>query len=174
MDYNIIRRHIWNDAAKAGLALGLVSSAYLLIMRALGNTGETPVFPALMASFVLWAGKFAGCIYLMLFFMKKFAADNQVSDQRILQKFGYATALLSAIIYAGVSFADIVYISPELVQEQMQAMMQNYSALLDSNSANMMEKMMHEMPKITFFSNLIYCFAYGSVLSSIISRMIRQ
>ena len=35
-----------------------------------------------------------------------------------------------------------------------------------------MDKMMGKMPQITFFSNLIYCFIFGTILSLILSRNI--
>ena len=44
--------------------------------------------------------------------------------------------------------------------------------MLDSNSMAMLEKMEDAYPQIAFFSNLIYCFLYGTVLSAILSRNI--
>ena len=51
-------------------------------------------------------------------------------------------------------------------------MMQMYSSMMDSNSMAMLEKMEDSYPQILFFSNLIYCFIYGTVLSAILSRSI--
>ena len=42
--------------------------------------------------------------------------------------------------------------------------------MLDSNSLAMLEKMEGSYPQISFFSNLIYCFLFGTVLSAILSR----
>ena len=50
--------------------------------------------------------------------------------------------------------------------------MQMYSSMLDSNSMAMLEKMEDSFPQISFFSNLIYCFLFGLVLSAILSRNI--
>ena len=44
--------------------------------------------------------------------------------------------------------------------------------MLDSNSLAELDGMMDKLPQLTFFSNLIYCFIYGSLLSAILSRNI--
>ena len=87
-------------------------------------------------------------------------------------RFGMATSLLSAIVYAAFSFANISFICPDIFAAQMDQIMQAYSSLLDSNTMSQMEKMIGNMPQITFFTNLIYCFLYGMILSFILSRNI--
>ena len=55
---------------------------------------------------------------------------------------------------------------------QFDQVMQMYSGMLDSNSLTMMENMRASYPQIAFFSQLIYCFLYGTLLSFILSRYI--
>ena len=43
---------------------------------------------------------------------------------------------------------------------------------MDSNTINALDKVEAIMPQMIFFSNLIYCFLYGTVLSAILSRNI--
>ena len=50
--------------------------------------------------------------------------------------------------------------------------MQSAAPMLDSNSLKEIDKMSENLPQLTFFSNLIYCFVYGSLLSVILSRYI--
>jgi hypothetical protein len=164
------RKNLWNSAAKAGLALGLVSSAYLFINQWTAEIG-VPVLTGLL-SFVLWAAKFGGCIWLMMFFMKKFVAENQDAVNSDTFRFGVVTALLSAVVYAAFSFANTAYFSADMIAENMDTVMQAYSQFMDSNTMGQMEKMMAKMPQITFFSNLIYCFIFGTILSLILSRNI--
>ena len=165
-----IRKNLWNSAAKAGMVLGLVSSAYLFINQWVTSMG-VPVLAGLL-SFVLWAVKFGGCIWLMMFFMKKFAAENNAADNSTTFRFGVATALLSALVYAAFSFANMAYFSTDLIAENMDAVMQAYSQFMDSNTMSQMEKTMTKLPQITFFGNLIYCFIFGTILSAILSRNI--
>lgn len=101
----------------------------------------------------------------MLQFVKKYPA----ADNRNTRNLGICSALLSAVIVAAVSLANTLLISPEQMQQAMDVAMSQYSNLLDSNSMAAMESMMGNFPAISFFSVLIYCFLYGTVLSMILS-----
>ena len=169
MEQNIIRKDMWETAAKAGLALGMVSSAYMFLTQFIaGETG----FMITILSFVLWIAKFGGCIWLMAFFMKKFVAEHPEVDNKATFNLGMATALLSALIYSAAAFANIAFISGDAMVEQMDLMMQQMAPMMDSNSMSLMETYMEKLPQITFFSNLLYCFVFGTVLSYIMSRNI--
>ena len=169
MEQNIIRKDMWETAAKAGLVLGMISSAYMFLTQFMaGATG----FLMTILSFVLWAAKFGGCIWLMSFFMKKFAAEHPEVDNKATFNLGMTTALLSALIYSAAAFANIAFISGDAMVEQMNQMMQQMGSMMDSNSKSLMETYMEILPQITFFSNLLYCFVFGTVLSYILSRNI--
>lgn len=160
---------MWETAAKAGLVLGMISSAYMFLTQFMaGATG----FLMTILSFVLWAAKFGGCIWLMSFFMKKFAAEHPEVDNKATFNLGMATAFLSALIYSAAAFANIAFISGDAMVEQMNQMMQQMGSMMDSNSKSLMETYMEILPQITFFSNLLYCFVFGTVLSYILSRNI--
>ena len=75
MEHNQLRKNLWNGAAKAGLALGGVSSVYLFASQFMTAAGMSGFLSGLF-SLLLWAAKFGGCIWLMKFFMKKFASEN--------------------------------------------------------------------------------------------------
>ena len=171
MEQNQIQRNMWNGAAKAGLALGIVSSAYLFISQFMG-VAKMPVFLNMLLGLVIWAAKFGGCIWLMTFFMKKFASENREADNAMTFRFGMITAFLSALVYAAVSFANVAFISADMFTEQMNTVMQQMAPMMDSNTMAEMDKTMENLPQITFFSNLIYCFIFGTVLSAILSRNI--
>lgn len=162
---------MWNGAAKAGLALGAVSAAYLFISQFMG-TIEIPSFLNVILTMILWAAKFGGCIWLMMFFMKQFAATSDKVTNSMTRRFGTLTAFLSALVYAAVSFANVAFLSADVFTEQMDTVMQQMAPMLDSNSAAQMEKTMQNLPQMIFFSSLIYCFIYGTLLSAIISRYV--
>lgn len=171
MEENTIRRNIWNEAGKAGLIFGLISSAYMFITQALG-TIEMGAFLTSVLTFLLWAVKFGGCIWLMMLVMKKFVQKYPEATNQDTFRLGMFTALLSALIYAAISFANMAFISADTYAQQMEAVMQTYAQMMDSNTMAMMDKWVGRMPQITFFSNLIYCTLYGIVLSAILSRNI--
>lgn len=162
---------IWNAACKAGLAFGAISSVYMFATQFL-SAGEFPAFAMMAVSSVLWIAKFVGCIWLMMFFMKAFAAENPETDNSGTFKLGMAMAFLSALVYSAFSFANVAFINPDLFTEQMDMMMQQMAPMLDSNTAAEIDRTMQNLPQITFFSNLIYCFIYGTILSFALSRSI--
>ena len=171
MENDTIRRSMWTKAGMTGLELGLISSVYLFATMLMEKAGMN-AFLSSAITFVLWAAKFAGCIWLIMKAMKSFAAEHSGADNKDTFRLGMATAFLSALVFAAVSFANVAYISAETFNQQIEAMMQQMAPMMDSNSMNMMDRMLQNMPQITFFSNLIYCFLYGTVLSAIVSRNI--
>ena len=164
-------KDMWESAGYAGLALGLVSAAYMVTNSYLGTSGLSVGLIALIQT-PLWITKFVGCILLMKFFMKKFSAAHPDSTSKDVRRMGVATALLSAFLYAAIQFAFIAYIQADLYAEQYEVILQQYSSGMDLNTMNMMKKFVDMLPQISFFSSLLYCFAYGSILASILSRNI--
>ena len=171
MEQNVIQKNMWNTAGKAGLFLGLASTAFLFISQSLGQI-ELPSFVNSILSFVLWSAKFVGCIWIMKFFMKGFVSENESASNADTFRLGMMMAILSALVYSAFAFANVAFISPELFEGQMDAVMQQMAPMMDSNTQSIMEKYMENLPQITFISNLIYCFLYGMILSFILSRNI--
>ena len=171
MEQNVIQKNMWNTAGKAGLFLGLASTAFLFISQSLGQI-ELPSFVNSIISFVLWSAKFVGCIWIMKFFMKGFVSENESASNSDTFRLGMMMAILSALVYSAFAFANVAFISPELFEGQMDAVMQQMAPMMDSNTQSIMEKYMENLPQITFISNLIYCFLYGMILSFILSRNI--
>ena len=170
MDKNLSRGILWNKAAAAGLALGAVSSAYMFITQYLSSLGTSLWISG--TNLILWSIKLIGCVWLMMFFMKKLCREYSQATNADTFKFGMLTALLSSLICSAIYLADVLFITPDLFSAQMDKMMQMYSSMMDSNSMAMLERMEDSYPQILFFSNLIYCFIYGTVLSAILSRSI--
>ena len=167
-----LKKNMWNAAGTAGLALGAVSSAYLFAGQALSGGLDQAVFWQQIVAFALWSAKFVGCIWLMKIFMTKFAKDNEGIDNKTVFRMGALTALLSALMFSGISLANMLYISAEYYDTVYQTLAQQMSATLDSNSLSMLERVIDNMPQIIFFYNLSYCFLFGTALSAILSRNI--
>ena len=171
MEQKALRKTLWEEAGKAGLVLGAVSSVYLFLTQILGNI-EIPEILTMLATTILWAAKFGGCIWLMMYFMKKFVRLNPSVCNSTTYKFGMAASVLSALVYAAASFANTAFFSADMINENMNLLMEQMAPMMDSNSMNQMNEMMAKLPQITFFSNLFYCIIYGSCLSFILSRNI--
>ncbi len=173
MNEEITKRELLNRASVAGLALGAVSSAYLFITQSLTQLFSSAVAMTAV-TMILWMAKFAGCILLMRFFMRRLAAGAEGVGRRHTFKLGMYSALFSALIFAAVNLANVLYVNPEALEQSFAFIQQQYSSRLDSNSLAAIEDMKGNMPGIVFFSNFIYCFLYGTVLASILSRSIPE
>ena len=171
MEQKALRKTLWEEAGKAGLALGAVSSAYLFMTQFIGNI-EMPAVVTMLVNTVLWAAKFGGCIWLMMYFMKKFCKQHPSVGNGTTYRLGLAISVLSALVYAAASFANTAFISADMINEQYIALMEQLAPVMDSNSMAQMSEVMENLPQLTFVSNLIYCTIFGCVLSFILSRNI--
>ena len=171
MEQNATQRNMWNAAGKAGLILGLTSTAFMYASQLISQSELNAIISSI-ANGIIWLAKFIGCIYLMRFFMKKYASLNDGTTNSETMKFGMAVSLLSALVYAAFTLANVTLISPDLYAQQIDQIMQTYAQTMDSNTLAQMDKFMDKMPQITFITNLIYCSLYGMVLSFILSRNI--
>lgn len=170
MENSTIRKDSWDSAAKAGLVLGGVSIAYMLLTSILPQAAEgAGAFVAGLVSLLLWAAKFAGCLYLMHVFMERFVASHPDITRRESFLHGSTVACASALIYSAFYYAYVTIINPGMFKESMEVAMETYKAFMDSNSLAMLEQMTDQMPTISFFTNLIYCTIFGMVLASIYS-----
>lgn len=168
------KKALWDRAGKAGLVLGLVSCAYLLIngfTAALGSGNALGAAAISILNAVLWLAKLVGCVLLMKMFMKRFAAATG-ADNSDTFKFGIATALLSALIFAAFCMAYYSFIQPDALTQSFDMMMEGYSDYFTSDMMESVEKLSPRMPTYMFFTQLFYCFIYGLVLSAILSRNI--
>ena len=172
MENRIPRKDLWDSAGKAGLVLGLVSSAYVVITYLLakvsGSTGTALLVTLL--NFLLWAAKFVGCIYLMKLFMTKYAAAHPGLDNSDTFRFGMVTAFLSALIFAAFDLAYVTWIAPDTYSQAIEAATEAYGSMLPAESIEAMQEI--NIGQVSFFTNLIYCFIFGTVLSAILSRNI--
>ena len=163
---------IINRSAPAGTVLGIVSIACMFINQLCATLCETSPFLGNLLSFVVWLAKFIGCIWLMKFFMKRFAAREEEVNNKDTFLFGLFAALLSSLLFAALTMLNMAVISPELYQAQYDMALQAVAPMLDSNTMAKMSSIMENIHEIAFFQTFIYCFLYGIILSAILSRNI--
>lgn len=177
MRQDIDIRTTWNEAAKSGLLLGLFTGVFIyagMLTGALASGGFGSRLAGSLISVVLWLAKFVGCLWLLRFFMLKFAGKYPELTARSSFRFGRLTAMTSAIIVAGLNLINMTIVSPESVSQLIDTYMQTYSAtmpLSDSDRVSL-EHVMTYLPHISFFVTLFYCFIYGTVAARIFSSSI--
>lgn len=164
------RNNLWNDAGKAGLVVAAVAIVFFLISALLSRIdGAKFLISAL--SFLLWAGKVALCIWLMIKFLRRFAEENGKDRSRTF-RFGMMIALLSALVYAGFYLAYVTLIDPNMFADSFDKLAQAYSGFMTSEQIDQMMNMESSLPTITFFVNLIWCWLFGTIVSAIASSNI--
>ena len=162
---------LWESAGKAGLVLGGVSIAYMLCSMLTGKVAENGyAFLMTVVNLLLWLAKFAGCIYLMRWFMLRFSQADPEADNARVFRFGTLTALLSALLYSAAYLAYTSFLAPDVFDQALEMLRDN--PMLDANSMSAIEEMIPRMPTFSFFVNLIYCWLFGTVLAAIFSRNI--
>ena len=62
-------RILWNKAGTAGAVIGLSSAAFIFISQAVAGIPSTVAM--FLTNALMWLIKFIGCIWLMMFFMKR-------------------------------------------------------------------------------------------------------
>ena len=159
------------QAGKAGLVLGGVSIVYMLLTMLTGKAAENgPAFLLGLVNVLLWIVKLVACIYLMRFFILRFAASDPTVDNSRAFRFGTLTALLSALLYSAFYLAYVSFIAPDTFEEALSMLTDN--PMIDSNTMSAIEDMIPRMPTMSFFFNLIWCWLFGTVLAAIFSRNI--
>lgn len=159
---------LWNEAAKAGALLGLVSVSCLVLKELAGMSGSA--FLAQAAAVILWSVEFFGCILLM----KKVQLDLRDKYENVKMedtfRLGRRAAALSGLLLASAQALIILY----MPQETMDTLVSDISQAMSMTSSQkeQVEGMLDKMPLYTFVFQWLYCFLYGTVLSSIMSRYI--
>ena len=174
MESKLSRRNLWNNAGQSGAILGLATTAIMFANQLCNEAFSTPELrtTGLIVSILIWVIKFGGCIWLMRFFMLRLCRQHPEATNSDTMVFGTITALLSALIFATFSLANILFISPDLMEQEFDMVLQSYSKFLDYNTLSQVEDMKRIYPQTAFISTLGYCYLYGTALSAILSRHI--
>ncbi len=170
MSNTISHKTIWNDAAKSGLVLGVVTVA--LMVPAEYTVNMSGKLLAGIINFALWLAKFVLCIAIMKRYLIKFAEDHTGVKNSHTRRYGLAMALASALIVAAYKFISIAYINPDLYAQAIETTMENYSSMFTSSEIDTMRESLADLPALTFFTMFFYCSIYGIIVSCILSKNI--
>lgn len=159
---------LWNEAAKAGAFLGAVSVGCLALKEWAGTSGNNFLITA--AAVILWAVEFFGCILIMKNVMLSLRDRYEGVKMADTYRLGRRAALLSGLLLASAQTLFIL----KMPEAEMNAFTDQLMTAIPMGAAGReeVEGMMDKLPLITFISQWIYCFLYGTVLSSILSRYI--
>lgn len=169
MSKELTKQALWNDAAKAGLIFGAITIGYMVINQFL--LGKVSITITILSN-VLWLAKLVGCIYLMRYLFLKLTREYSEVTNKVTRSYGIKISFLSSLLYSGFNLLYYSVISPEAVKELFTTMKTNMGSMLDSNSLQVLDSLENSYAQISFFSNFIYCFLFGIILSAILSSSI--
>jgi len=159
---------LWNEAAKGGALLGAVSVGCLCLKEWAGTTESALLVQG--AAVILWAVEFFGCILLMKKLMLDLRDRYEGVKMEHTYRLGRRCALLSGLLLASAQALFIL----RMPAESIDTMLAEVSGSLGLTAADRENAsgMLDRLPLYTFLFQWLYCFLYGTVLSSFLSRYI--
>lgn len=159
---------IWNEASKAGLLFGAVSVGCLVLKELAGLSGSNFLIQA--AAVILWAVEFFGCILIMKNVMLRFRDKFDGVKMEDTYKLGRRAAMLSGLILASAQAFIIMKMPAETIDTMVDQLSSSMQIL--STDRDAVEGAIDKLPLLTFIFQWLYCYLYGSILASIMSRYI--
>ena len=159
---------MWNEAGKGALYLGGLSVLCLSLKEVSTLSGSNFLITA--ASVILWVVEFFGCILLMKRFMLDFRDKYEGVQMADTARLGRRMALLSGLLLAS---AQALFIM-QMPQDDVNALVDQLSTAMSMGATEReaMDGVLTKLPVYTFVFQWLYCFLYGTVLASILSRYI--
>lgn len=159
---------VWNEAGKGALYLGGLSVLCLSLKEVSALSGSNFLITA--ASIILWVVEFFGCILLMKRFMLDFRDKYEDVQMADTARLGRRMALLSGLLLAS---AQALFIM-QMPQEEMNVLVDQLSSAMSMGASEReaMDGVIPRLPVLTFVFQWLYCYLYGTVLASILSRYI--
>lgn len=156
------------EAGKAAIYFGLISGGFIVLNFLCANWG---IAGSIITS-LLSLGKIVGCIYLMIYLMKKFKASYEGVHKREVLRYGTLIALFSAIITAVIAYISYQYLFADQLKAIMDEVYVQMRSMMNADMLNQMLEMESSMAVYAMMGNLIWCFLYGWILSLILAPRI--
>lgn len=151
------------EAGKAAVYFGLISGGFIIINFLCTGWGA---FGSILTS-LLSIGKIVGCIWLMVYMMKRLKANYEGVHKRELVSYGTLIALFSAIITAVVTYISYKYLFADSITAIMDELYVQLRSMMSADMVSRMVEMESSMAVYSMMGNLIWCFLYGWILSLI-------
>ena len=159
----------WSSAAMDGLYLSLVTIIYSLIIAIMEPQG-------FFITAIMWIAKFAGCMYLLWLFMKKWSDGFETITYSETYNYGFIVCLFSSILCACYSYVQVEWLFPEHTQEAItlakETMIQQ--GTLNSSTENMIDKLGSNFGRISMFVTLFYYIIFGAIAAAVTANFTKK
>lgn len=156
------------EAGKAALFFGLISGGFIIINFLCANWG----FAGNLLSSLLSLGKIVGCIFLMIYMMKRLKANYEGVHKKELVHYGTLIALFSAIITACITYISYKFLFADTLTAIMDEVYAQLRSMVSGDMISQMVEMESSFATYAMMGNLIWCFLYGWILSLIVAPRI--
>ena len=150
---------ITSEAGIAGLLFGAVSGGYMFL-------------PESKLGWLLSIAKLVGLIWLMRWWMLRLCQSYEGVTWQHTRRFGTLTAFFSSLITGLCFYFSATVVNPDMLSNAMNEMLSSGVLSLSPEQMDILDGFEDSFPLYGLISNIIYCFIYGWVLSSILSSRI--
>ena len=123
------------------------------------------------AAILLWMAEFLGCILLLKNAMLSFRDRYEGVRMEDTYRMGRRAALLSGLLLASAQTLFLLKMPDAEMTRFVDAVMEALPGGINASREDV-EGSLENLPFVTFLFQWLYCYVYGTVLSSILSRYI--
>ena len=160
-----MKKEFWSSAALDGLLLALVCIVMTLIEAAKLNLGTA-------INIVLQIGQIVATIWMLLYFMKRYGAEQEQYPYSSAFKYGFLTSLCSNVIILAYMLLHYTLIFPDAMSpESIVEAIQQYSPNAD---ISLYESLAGYMPLIAAFGAFIMYTIWAAIISAILASFAKR
>lgn len=171
MDEKERNRLIWKKASERGALLGGLSVLCLALKQLAATSGVQLLVAG--GGIILWLVEFFGCILILRDAMKRQEAEVPGTTNRDSYLLGKRMCIFSSFILALSVVALVLYVPDNIFAASFAQASETYASALGADARSILADMdIAERPGVLFFSQFLYAWLYGCIVSSILARNI--
>lgn len=171
MDEKERNRLIWKKASERGALLGGLSALCLALKQLAATSGVQLLVAG--GGIILWLVEFFGCILILRDAMKRQEAEVPGTTNRDSYLLGKRMCIFSSFILALSVVALVLYVPDNIFAASFAQASETYASALGADARSILADMdIAERPGVLFFSQFLYAWLYGCIVSSILARNI--
>ena len=160
-----MQTNTWSLAAVNGLILAMVTIVITLV--------QTVLEPGTAIKVLLWAAKLGLSLWLLYYFIKDYAKEQETFTYRQGFNYGFKICLMSAIVCAVYIFLHFTLFFPDAVA----ASLEQAATILESSNPQALEsldRISGKLPQISTVATLVYNTLFGLFATAIIANFTKK
>lgn len=171
MDEKEKNRIIWKEASERGALLGGLSVLCLGLKQLASTSGVELLVSG--GGIILWLVEFFGCILILRDAMRRRVEADPEATGRDTYLLGRRMCIFSSFILATAVVCLVLYVPDNIFTAAFAQATEAYSSVLGAEAKTALGEMdITDTPGVLFFSQFLYAWLYGCIVSSILARNI--